>query len=143
MAKRVKNKIREDKKLFETRVRLVDGAMEDGYTTRHDIAEATGLKLWDISNLFTKNRDLYAKFCIRRKTIKDRAADNIQKIIEDPSHPQHFQASKFILTTYKSDLDEILESQDAESIIEIEGGDSGASPMIIRFGKKKTEKEEE
>ena len=57
-------------------------------------------------------------------------------IVNDPSHPQHFAASKYILSTYKSDLDEVLESQSDNDVSIQVGGESKASPIQITFGKK-------
>ena len=143
MAKRMKNKERVEAKLLRDRTLLVEKAMEEGFATKKDIAKATGLKMWDIGNLFAKDRELYAKFCVRRKTIVDMASDNIYNIIQDADHPQNFQASKWALTNFKSDLDDALDAKDTEGIIEIEGGASSASPVVIKFGKSKQSNDEE
>ena len=90
----------------------------------------------ELANLFTQDREVYGEYVVRRKTILDIASDNILDIVNDPTHPQHFQASKYILSTYKSDLDDVLESQtESEMNINV-GGESGASPINITFGKK-------
>ena len=141
MAKPMRNKKRQESKLLESRVLLIDKAMDEGFLTKTDIAKATGLKIWDVVNTFTRDRELYAKFCIRRRTLVDTAADNIQAIVNDKDHPQNYQASKFVVSTYKSDLDEILESKDIDDIsVLVEGGES-SSPVTIVFGKKKQEEE--
>lgn len=136
MARSMKNTERKEKKLLKTRAALVRAALESGQISRKDICKATGLQLHELTNLFTQDRDIYGEYVVRRKTISDIASDNILDIVNDPTHPQHFQASKYILSTYKSDLDDVLESQDeAEMNISV-GGGSNASPINITFGNK-------
>ena len=137
--KSMKNSKRKERKLLETRADLVRAALETGAISRKEICRATGLKLHELANLFTKDRKVYGEYVVRRRTITDVASDNIMDIVNDPSHPQHFQASKYILSTYKSDLDEVLESQDSNDL-EINIGDSTGSPIQINFGSNKEEK---
>lgn len=137
MARSMKNSERKTKKLTEKRAAFVRAALEAGHITRKDICNATGLKMHELANLFTKDREVYGEYVVRRKTISDIASDNILDIVNDPTHPHHFQASKYILSTYKSDLDDVLESQD-ESEMSIQMGKSNAkSPITITFGSKK------
>lgn len=136
MARSMKNTERKTKKLLKTRAALVRAALENGYITRKDICKATGLQMHELANLFTQDREVYGEYVVRRKTIADIASDNILDIVNDPTHPQHFQASKYILSTYKSDLDEVLDSQDESEMSINVGGDSKASPINITFGKK-------
>tara|TARA_R110002050_G_scaffold135505_5_gene258188 strand:+ start:1521 stop:1919 length:399 start_codon:yes stop_codon:yes gene_type:complete len=132
----MKNTERKTQKLLKTRAALVRAALEAGQISRKDICNATGLQMHELANLFTQDREVYGEYVVRRKTISDIASDNILDIVNDPTHPQHFQASKYILSTYKSDLDEVLESQtESEMNINV-GGESGASPINITFGKK-------
>ena len=137
MARSMKNSKRKEAKLLETRAEFVRAALDAGHISRKDICKATGLQLHELANLFTKDRKVYSEYAVRRKTISDIASDNILEIVNDPTHPQHFAASKYILATYKSDLDEVLESQDEEAISVTMGGDSTASPVTIKFGTKK------
>lgn len=139
MAKAMRNSKRKSKRLLEERSALVKAALEMGNITRKEICKATGLELHDLANLFTRNRELYAEYKIRRRTIADIASDNIMDIVNDPSHPQHFQASKYVLSTYKSELDDVLEDKGQEEIGITVGGESKASPITINFGKKKKE----
>lgn len=133
-AQSMRNTKRKEAKLLETRAAFVRAALDAGHISRKDICKATDLKLHELTNLFTLDRELYGEYVVRRKTISDIASDNILDIINDPTHPQHFQASKYILTTYKSDLDEVLESQDSEAMNVSIGGASKASPIVIKFG---------
>ena len=118
---------------------LVKKAMELGFETRSQICEKTGLKMYELANILKGNEELYAEYCIRRKTLVDVANDNISDIVHDKEHPKHYEASKFIATKYRGDLDTILEPADA-SEIEIElGGASTASPCIVKFKTKNKE----
>ena len=143
MARSMKNSKRQEKRLLETRAELVRAALEAGMISRKDICKVTGLQMHELANLFTKDRKVYGEYVVRRKTISDIASDNILEIVNDPEHPQHFAASKYILSTYKSDLDEVLESQDEESVSISVGGESKANPITIKFGKDKKKKEED
>ena len=136
MARSMKNTDRKEKKLQKTRAALVRAALDAGQISRKDICKATGLQMHELANLFTQDREVYGEYVVRRKTISDIASDNILDIVNDPTHPQHFQASKYILSTYKSDLDDVLESQQESEMNINVGGESGASPINITFGKK-------
>lgn len=103
-------------KLLQDRVLLIKEAMELGAATKSDISNATGLKLTTINNVFTADRELFAQYSVLRRTIVDIASDNVYAIVSDPKHPQHFQASKYVLQNFKSDLDEVLESQKDEEV---------------------------
>jgi hypothetical protein len=71
----------------------------------------------------------------------DIASDNILEIINDKNHPQHFAASKYVLTKYKSELDDVLDTQGEE--IEIEGtGRNVKSPVRIVFSSSPKKNEE-
>ena len=132
----MRNSKRKQAKVLETRAELVRSALEMGHISRQDICRATGLKLHELANLFTQDRKVYGEYVVRRKTIADIASDNILEIVNNPEHPQHFQASKYILSTYKSELDEVLESQNADDVSINIGGESKTMPFTINFGKK-------
>ncbi len=136
MARSMRNSKRKNQKLLEERAELVRVALEMGNITRKEICKATGLKLHELSNLFSRDRKVYSEYVVRRRTIADIASDNIMDIVNDPSHPQHFQASKYILSTYRSDFDEVLEDKQDDAVGITIGGDSKASPITINFGKK-------
>ena len=140
MARSMNNKARKEAKLLETRAELVRAALESGNISRKDICKVTGLRLHELANLFTKDRKVYGEYVVRRKTISDIASDNILDIVNDPTHPQHFAASKYILSTYKSDLDEVLEDKSGEDISVSLGGSKG-SPITINFGSSKKSEE--
>lgn len=140
----MKNPLRDAKKLKEERIRLVEAAIGAGLSTRKEIAEVANMKLHELSNLFSVEKELYAKYCVLRKMIVDMASDNIFDIVADKQHPKNYDASKYVVTNYKSDLDSTLESKDEDIDVQIGGsGASGASPITIRFGKKKKEEEDE
>lgn len=116
-------------------IALIKAAIESDNSTYEKIAKATGISTYKIKEYFVKDRDLYALYKVRRRMLVELAADNIQAIVEDKYHPQHFSASKYVLQNYKSDLDSVLDLKDEEIELGLtEGGDSG---IVIRFGKKK------
>lgn len=136
MAKAMRNGVREASKLLETRKALVLVALDAGKFTRRDICKATGMKLHELGDLFTKDRAIFAEYVVRRETLADTAADNIADIVNDPQHPKNYEASKFILQNYKSDLDETLTPSAGEMEIHVPGsGDlrNPSAPVIIKF----------
>lgn len=137
MAKAMRNRAKDEAKLLETRAALVLVALDAGKFTRRAICKATGMKAHELSSLFTKDRKIFAEYTVRRKTLADTAADNIAEIVNDPNHPKNFEASKWMLTNYKSDLDDTLTPAAGEMEIQVPQGqeqfDSGAAPVIIKF----------
>ena len=113
---------------------LINRALDLGQTSKTAIMNCTGLKLYEINNVFQRDRETYAKFKVIRATLVDIAADNMQAILESPMHPSHFSATKYILQTYKSDLDDSMVEKKGDSL-EIETGKGKKSPIKIRFGK--------
>jgi hypothetical protein len=120
-------------------VSLVRASMRLGFSTKSDIAEAANMKIWELNDVFKADKELYAEFCVMRKTLVDVAADNLQDILYDKAHPQNFQATKYVLEKYKSDLDSNLEAKDATEIGLTIGGANSPSPVRITFGSKKEE----
>lgn len=121
-------------------ITLIRAAMRLGSSTKKDIAIAAGIKIWQLNDMLVLDKDLQAEFSIMRRTLVDIAADNMQEILEDRNHPQNFQATKYILDNYKSDLDSNLEAKDSGELgLTIGGvGKDSPSPVRITFGTKKT-----
>lgn len=130
------NKRRAKKKEIEERTLRVDAALDQHIMTKKKICEAADIKLSDLNNLFTHNRELYAKYTVLRRTITDIASDNVAEIVNDPHHPQHFQASKYVLEKFRSDFNETLDKNDDELIVNVDGMESSAgSSVSIVFSK--------
>ena len=125
---------REQREKREKYILLVKAALETGCTTRRDICKAANMKTWELTVLFNDEPEIYALYKVRRITLVDTAADNLQTIVEDLNHPQNFAATKFVLQKYKSDLDQILTRDDAVEIsVDVDGlGANG--PVVIKFG---------
>ena len=127
---------REKKELLEKNEALVKAALNQDISTRSEISKATGIKLWQLSEIFKNNLELYSEYTVRRRTLVDTAADNIHSIVMDKDNPNNYAASKYVLSKYKSDLDSILEaSEEADVQLEIGGGsrESQANPIRISF----------
>jgi len=105
-------------------------------TTYKAITETTGAAQWEIDKVMEMCPDLKAEFVIRRKSLANKAVDNIHEIVNNFNHPQNFQASKFIVQTYKNELDEDLVPK-----VSTEVGfgikDGQISPVSITFTQKK------
>ena len=135
MPKEMPNKDRVKARKLKKNGQLVMAALEQGHTSRKEIAEATGLTLYDISNLFKADREVFAAYQVRKRTLLDVAADNIQAIVENPGHPQHYQASKYVLDNFKNEFDEVFESKDGNEIhVDVTGEGNDGSPVRIVFG---------
>ena len=140
MGKKIIGK-RELSKILEDRKILVEQALHLGKLTRKDICNATGLSMTELANLFQKDREIYHKYSIMRRTVVDVAADNIVNAVMDPNHPKNYDASKEVLKNWKSDLDDILDSRDGTEI-KIEGGSNAKSPVKIVFGDTSSKKKD-
>jgi len=116
MGTRMKNKSRDRKEFLAKGRALILAALDKGFTTRKKIGDACGLKTWQVADILKHDENLWAQYTMHRKTLTDLAADNIQDILEDPNHKDHFQASKYILQKYKSDFDDSFESQQDEGL---------------------------
>lgn len=127
------------KRILEEHVSKVWEALDEGFVTRRDILKYTKIKAFILNRVFKYDPDLYEAYSERRKGLVDTAADNLQDIIDDKEHPSHFAASKYVLQSYKSDLDTILDKQDKDGDVVIKGGRSIASPVTIKFTGSKEE----
>ena len=139
MAKIVKkNKSREYREKIARYSAQIEVALNDGHTTKTAIGDATGLKLWEINDVFTQNVLLHAKFANYRRTLVDTAADNLEDILKNPNHPQNFQATTYVLKNYKSDLDTHLEAKSANEIeVDVRSSDTNKDITIV-FSSNKT-----
>ena len=125
----IKNKRREEEKLLTDRAARVRAALNANIMVRKEICNATGLTMLQLKNLFQKDRELFAEYAVLRKTIMDVAADNLVAIVNDPTHPHHFQASKEMLKNFKSDFDDTLEGVD--SILNIQPSGKKSKVKIV------------
>lgn len=103
-------------------------------TTYRALIETTGAAQYEIDRVFECTPLLKAEFQLRRKGLANTAVDNIHTIVNDPNHPQNFAASKFIVQTFKTDLDEELESK-VQVQAEFDAQDGIISPVKITFTK--------
>ena len=126
MAKQMSNSKRARDKRNRERKALFQEAIADGYTSRRDIAKAIGISSFDLTEFFEENAKMYKIYSARRRELRDIALDNITDIIEDKQHPKHYDASKYIVQNYQTDLDVILDSKD--------GDDTGSSSVSLDTG---------
>lgn len=116
---------------------LVSAGINKNLSTRIGLAEACGISLVKLNDFFTVDREVYAKFKILRKTIKDIASDNIFAIVMDKNHPKNYDASKYIASNYKTDLDEVLEAGDSSTIEFDSNSPKAKSTVKITFSANK------
>jgi len=127
-----------EKRNRENRDSFLD-AIADGYTSRRDICKAMGLASHELTEFFENNPKSYKIYASRRRELVDIAADNIQDIVEDKTHPSHYNASKYVLDHYKTDLDNILDQKDGEDVkLNL---DSTGSGVVIKFTKPENKKD--
>jgi hypothetical protein len=143
MAKNMSNSKRAKERRNREQKVLFQEALAEGKTSRRDICKLMGITTYQLTGFFELNPKSYKIYSSRRRELVDTAADNLQDIVEDKTHPQFFQASKYVLEHYKTDLDNILDVKDDGGL---EGGSSVSvdvgSGTIIKFTKEK-EKEKE
>lgn len=127
--------------------KIIDVALDEGLVTRRKINEHTGIPLHEITQTFEYDKELFEKYGRRRRELASLAADNIFEIVSQPKHPQNFAASKFILTNFKNEFEDVLDpakSREDGVELSINGtGVSNANPINISFGKKKPVEAEE
>jgi len=105
-------------------------------TTFRQISETTGAVQWEIDKVFDLCPELKAEFSVRRRSLANKAVDNIHEIVNNFNHPQNFQASKFIVQTYKNELDEdLIPKVSTEVGFDIKN--CQISPVSITFSSKK------
>lgn len=138
-----RNESRRVKRLHKNGAALIKAALNNGCTSRAEISKTTGLNTGLIRRIFDKDTELWAIYKIAAKGILDRAYDNISKIIADPKHPQNFQASKFILTKYKSELDALLDPHKTLGGGSININGNTTAPITINFKAEPVEKTED
>ena len=127
------------------RIRLINAALDEGHSTRKAIMKVADLKAWELQDVFQKEKQLYAKYVVRRRTLVDMAADNIASIVADEDHPQHFQASKYVLQNYKSDLDSTLERHEEEEMgnVDLSIPQGERKPIRISFRKRRRDDDDD
>ena len=91
----------------------------------------------ELTTFFENNQKMYRLYAQRRRELVDTAADNIQDIVEDKSHPSHYNASKYVLEHYKTDLDNILEQKGGDDVGTMKVSSDTGSGVIIEFSKPK------
>ena len=146
--KTMSNTTRDKQQELDYKVSLIEMALSDDCTTKKAICKYTKFKLATINAIFRNDKELYAKYCIARRTLVDLAADNVAEIVADQKHPKNYNASIYVLQNYTSDLDDALESKKLAGDIELEisangTGKSNANPIKIVLGKRPDVQEEE
>jgi len=140
MAKQMSNSKRAKEKRNREQKVAFQEAISDGHTSRRDVSNAMGLKHFELSNFFEENPKCYKVYTQRRRELVDIAADNVQDIVEDPTHPKHYEASKYVLQNYQSDLDNILTPHDGEALVVASEGTGNG--VVIKFQKIEKDGEE-
>lgn len=127
------NTEKEKAKELTTKIALVRACLNQGFYSRREICAASGMKPHELSALFVANRDIYAEYTVARSSLAHTAADNIADIVNDPTHPKCYEASKWVATNYKTDFDDVLTPTAGEMEIKVPQGQEGDAPVVIRF----------
>lgn len=112
-------------------------AVNPNITTYRQIVETTGAAQYEIDKVMELCPELKAEFTVRRRSLANTAVDNIHEIVNNPNHPQNFAASKFIVQTYKNDLDEEELIPKVSTEVGYDLKDGQISPVRITFSVKK------
>lgn len=125
--------------VWEDRINAVRLALEKGQCTYKAIANAIGKSIPFVQKLFDKFPEIRKEYLMTKRIIANQAADNIYDIVNDPDHPKNYDASKFIISRFKSDLDESCEKHDEEGLEvainqgEIDEEAENKPSVVIRF----------
>ena len=90
---KMKNRKRDLQELRSNHIGLAKEAIENGISSRKELAGHIGIKLSELSLLFKEESDVYALFCEVRRTIVDLASDNLYDVVADKEHPKNYDAS--------------------------------------------------
>ena len=134
MAKSMKNSIRKAASVSKEREEIIAEALKQGHTTRKTISKATGLDPTIVSMMLSNNPELRNEWIVKKRMMVDVSVDNINDIINDAKHKDHFQASKWVASNIDSELSTILFPTQSDLQIEIGGTDNvDDNPVIIKF----------
>lgn len=109
-----------DAELAHTK-KMVEKVLRGGqaYTAKTKLAQAAGCSIDRVFLLFEQYPELEVmRKAGIKKYLTSKAAQNVSDIVNDTTHPNNFAASKFVLSKYKSELDEELDKNDELSIKE-------------------------
>jgi hypothetical protein len=115
--------------------KIVKEAISQGYSTYKSIAENTGITKEMVILVIRQDIDLLDEFREGRGMLGEIAADNIHSMVLDPTNKDHFAASRFVLTKYKSDLDDSLESNSEDDM----GKGNASIRKKVTYGQKPKE----
>lgn len=113
----------------------VRDSVKEGASTYREIAKVTGLTNQRILQVFESYPKVYDNYKRLRMVMVDLATDNIYEIVKDNLHPKNYDASKYILQKYKSDLDNIFERSDNVEKPLVEGPKSNKQKVHLVFEK--------
>jgi hypothetical protein len=133
MAKSMKNTIRAAATVSKEREELIVEALKQGHTTRKTISKATGIDAVVVSMMLSNNQDLRNEWIVKKRMMVDVSVDNINDIINDSEHKDHFQASKWVASNIDSELSSILFPTSAEMEIQVGGEHEDTNPVVIKF----------
>ncbi len=142
MGKPMSNSKRAIAKRNRIRKALFQDALADGHTSRRDIYKAMGISGLELTDFFEENKKMYKLYCESRRQLRDVALDNITDVVHDTTHPKNYDASKFIVQNYDTDLDVVLDEKGEDNISATLSHTSG-SGIVIQFDTKKKEDEKE
>lgn len=80
------------------------------------VAKAAGLTFDRTKLMLERFPDLEQKRKDSLKGLTGMAVENITNVLKDENNPNNFAASKMILSKFKSELDEVLETKDTLTI---------------------------
>ena len=139
--KQMSNSKRAIDKRNRERKELFQEALADGHTSRRDIYKAMGISGLELTEFFEDNKKMYKLYCESRRQLRDVALDNITDVVHNTKHPKNYDASKFIVQNFNTDLDVVLDEKGDGSTV---GGASVnlGSGVVIKFTKQDSEKED-
>lgn len=115
------NKIKNDNEVKEIS-KQIEVCISKGVYTKEKIARALGITRYELNKHLAKCETSRAIIKVGRSLMGEIAVDNLQDMLTDKNHSNHWQATNHVLKNHKTELDEAIEAKDGDGAIGLTGG---------------------
>ncbi len=129
------------KRKYEKIKYQIEEMLDSGVILKSEMKKQLKISFYELNEVIKAFPELRAKWTVRRRSITDIAADNIAEIVSNKKHPRNYEASRFIVQNFKSDLDSDLDAKDDDDV-SVDFGEGGDAPKRISIKFKGRKKED-
>lgn len=114
------------------------------FSSKRNLAKKAGLRWEHFKDVYVMYPELELLRQEGLRELSHKVVDNFTKVLLDPEHKDHFQATKMFLNRYKSSLDGIFEERDQKELTAVIGeSDPEGNKRVIQLTFKPQDKVEE